>query len=173
MKTSVAAALVSLGAVLASPARTPLPALPAGDGLYLGRVDSAGTFTWLFHESSSSSSSTVVVTELAAPAEKRDGAYCEGFAAGPVGDVNAAVAAITEGCHDTYFHSAIAFQRGGAVAYGCAYGGAGERCNGYGLGPVFSSIAAGCGPGNAGYYELDVDGYEARFGYTRAGNGFC
>ncbi|EGX87682.1 mannose-6-phosphate isomerase, class I [Cordyceps militaris CM01] len=172
MKSSIAAALVSLSAVLASPTSTALPALPAGDGLYLGRVDASGTFSWFFH--GAVDPSTVPAspdTSTAAKDARWDGVSCDGFSAGPLADVNAAVAAIEAGCHDTYFHSAIAFQRGAAVAYGCSYGGAGDRCEGYGLLPVFANIEAACAPGNAGYYDLAQ--YAVRFGITKAGNGFC
>ena len=170
MKTLIAALFISLGAVFASPTTNSnsLPALPQQDGLYLGSVDEAGQFSWIFH---GKADTQAPATRDSAPSlAKRSGAHCNGYPAGSVDDINAAVQAIKDGCHETHYDKAIAFQRGGVVAFGCNYGG-GQSCNGYEIAPFFTEVASVCGEGNAGWYSKSE--WAASYGYTRAGNGFC
>lgn len=169
----ISVAVVSLGAILASaasPTATSLPALPPKDGLYVGHVDETGTFSWLSGAAAIEDPALAARAPVSTPAPLT-GAFCNDFKAGTVVDINAAVEALVDACHDTYFAKAIALQRGGVVVYGCDYGTTGQRCNGYSIAPFFKSIGEVCTLGRAGWYQ-EVD-WKASYGYTRAGVGFC
>lgn len=168
MKTSIAAVFSALG-VFASPTSVSLPALPAADGLYIGTVNEAGTFSWL-SQGTIGNAAVAARAPVSTPAPLT-GAFCNDFRAGTVADINAAVEALVDACHDTYFSKAIALQRGGVVVYGCDYGTTGQRCNGFSIAPFFKSIGEACTMGRAGWYQEAE--WKASYGYTRAGVGFC
>ncbi|KAJ4154826.1 hypothetical protein LMH87_000102 [Akanthomyces muscarius] len=170
MKIYIAAVFSALG-VLASPTSASLPVLPATDGLYIGTVDEAGTFSWLSYGTADVAAPDVAARAPVPTPAPLTGAFCNDFRAGTVADINAAVEALVDACHDTYFSKAIALQRGGVVVYGCDYSTVGQRCNGFSIAPFFKSIGEVCTLGRAGWYQEAE--WKASYGYTRAGVGFC
>lgn len=176
MKTFAITALL-VGAALASPAPAPqrshnLPALPAGDGLYVGSLDAEGKFFWDFKGdvAPSAEARSENVAAAAGGLAKRSGTHCNGFYAGPENERNDAKNALIDACHATSYRHSIALQRGNVIAFGCDYGG-GQSCNGWEITGFFDSIANDCGVTNAGWY--DKSEWKASYGVTRAGNGFC
>lgn len=170
MKSSLAAAFISLGAVLASPAASAgsLPAPPAADGLYLGHHDAAGVFSWSLHEHTAPSARRIASKLFNPPGR----AFCKRYAAGSAEDIHAAVQAMEAGCQQMRFQKAIAFRWDGVVAYGCNHlDPDGAVCNGDELVPYFAEVVETCGAGNAGYYvtsERDVS-----YGYTKSDDSIC
>ncbi|GJE86666.1 hypothetical protein PsYK624_027470 [Phanerochaete sordida] len=98
------------------------------------------------------------------------GVQCQGltFAAGDASAAAAGLAHALDG-NPSFFH-ATSFVSGTAVAYGCDYGN-GQHIGGTELTGYINDIAAACGAGKQGYFN--IPSAKASYGVTTAGSGFC
>lgn len=143
----------------------------AAEGYYTHFKALDGTLHTTYHGAAPPAAGTTATTNSTTHTRRAGGGVqCQGlmFAAGDASAAAAGLAHALDG-NPAFFH-ATSFVSGTAVAYGCDYGN-GQHIGGTELTGYMNDIAAACGAGKQGYFN--IPSAKASYGVTTAGSGFC
>jgi hypothetical protein len=177
MKTSlsfyISGLMLSLGSIAApTTGNAGTFSLPPNslDGFYIHTIDESGNKGLEYLGLLNSTVKTHDRNENSFEKRASEGAICQGSYLYP-SDVTNAEGGLEGVCGGgKKFSSAISYQGGDAVAYGCNYG-SGQTCHSNDVATFFGRLTTKCGGNQQGWYSYPD--WKVSYGVTHVGNSFC